>query len=136
MKIREGFVTNSSSSNFILGFKTEDMEKELLCDRCGDFIKTILYDCRTASLMTVEDVLSLAMDEFTANAAVDYRDEGYESEDAYIDGNMADITSKIEKNDYQVFVEVNYGNETPETETIEAYIAPNLKCCIASFNYH
>ena len=59
MKIRKGFVTNSSSSSFILGFKSEESIKEELQKENleEEYFEEILRDVMEAAKLDREDVL-------------------------------------------------------------------------------
>ena len=59
MKIRKGFVTNSSSSSFILGFKSEESIKEELQKENleEEYFEEILRDVTEAAKLDREDVL-------------------------------------------------------------------------------
>ena len=53
MKIRKGFVTNSSSSSFILGFTSEEnIKKELEAEDLKEYFDEVLEDVMRATKLT------------------------------------------------------------------------------------
>ena len=51
MKIRKGFVTNSSSSSFILGFTSEEnIKKELEAEDLKEYFDEVLEDVMRATI--------------------------------------------------------------------------------------
>ncbi len=60
MKKRNGFVTNSSSSSFILGFKNEDsIFSTLSKENLGKYFEIVYRDCMSAKKMSLSEVLEL-----------------------------------------------------------------------------
>ena len=58
MKIRKGFVTNSSSSSFILGFTSEEnIKKELEAEDLKEYFDEVLEDVMRATKLTKDEVL-------------------------------------------------------------------------------
>ena len=58
MKIRKGFVTNSSSSSFILGFTSEeDIKKELEAENLKEYFDEVLEDVMRDTKLTKDEVL-------------------------------------------------------------------------------
>lgn len=155
MKIRNSFVTNSSSSSFILGFKDEDsIEDTLACDRTYDYFDRIYEDCSNAKKMNLEEMIEAYKEETESgiyyelirkyekeNGELPWEElkkitETKEFKDACEDvlNQRIEILKKDAK-DMSVFVQVGYSDDNGEDE-LEHEIVPRLKCCLHRFSYH
>lgn len=152
MKIRTDFVTNSSSSSFILGFTNEDNIKYELVDGFNDwemrYYNTVLNDVNCAVRLTKEEVINRFYDELEWNAAnivarrkgIDFwrNWEWHKTDEAKIlineeIGNMiADRQYMLDK--FSVFVEVEYSDDI--YSELEHEVMPNHKSCIIRFSHH
>lgn len=150
MKIRKGFVTNSSSSSFILGFKSEDtIKEELEKENLGEYFERILDDIKKETKLTKEDVLggygkeiyyhTLWEVENSLNIRHDQRAENRKTEafqaklNNVISKKVSELAEKLEG--YSVFVEPIYSDESGEG-VLEHYIVPNMNCCLAVISHH
>lgn len=156
MKIRNSFVTNSSSSSFILGFKDEDsIEDTLANDKTYDYLDRIYKDCSNEKKMNLEEMIKLYKEEMEGRVYYDliYK---YEKENGYLSWEELkqltetkefkaacedELNQRIEmlKNDAEnmsVFVQVEYSDDSACGRELEYEIVPRLKCCLHRFSYH
>ena len=152
-KIRNGFVTNSSSSSFILGFKDKDSIAKTLADdnTCGYF-ETIYQDCLEAEKMDIETMLNNCRESIYWDAFYDleYELENRMNWDEIFEFTKTDEFKKLveEETDKRInelrkdaegksiFVEVEYQDHSLSGSELEHDIVPYLDCCLEVFSNH
>ena len=146
-KIRTDFVTNSSSSSFILGFKDEDsINNQLNQENLPDEYKNrLLRDIKKhniskdTALAVFEDEMKF-LAEWEAEDKLGYDFRELEEHQEEIDALASEIYSKwyeifskrIEKYGYLALVEYDDHHD----DELEWNIMPYLKCKIQRFSHH
>ena len=146
-KIRTDFVTNSSSSSFILGFKDEDsINNQLNQENLPDKYKNrLLRDIKEhniskdTALAVFEDEMKF-LAEWEAEDKLGYDFRELEEHQEEIDALASEIYSRwyeifskrIEKYGYLALVEY----DDHEDDELEWHIVPKLKCKVQRFSYH
>ena len=152
MKIRKGFVTNSSSSSFILGFTSEEnIKKELEAENHKEYFDEVLRDVTRGIRLTKNEILEEYSEEiyydtlwklenrldvpygkrFEIRKTKEFQDE--------LNRAITDRVSELEEDmkGYSVFVEIDYSdNDGFRYSNLEHYIAPNMNCCLAVISHH
>lgn len=161
MKIRSDFVTNSSSSSFILGFKNKDTRiAELNTDinnlgynKLDENILKLLYDVNNAKSLLIQHVIMSYKEDIKVdvqryvndnnNPYERYSDEWFdycrtsEFNDLYnnkIYESVVNFKKVIEENDYKDFVLLTYSDH--DNNELEHQICPRLKNTIATISHH
>lgn len=161
MKIISNFVTNSSSSSFILGFNSADhieetLHNEICKNKSGfeQYFIRIYNDCIAAETMNKKEIIEYVIEtEIKGEVEIDLWDiwldgetgyeyfEEYMKSDEYKKKEEKKIKEKREKleldcGDNNVFIKVEYGNNDILCNIMEHYIVPKLNCCIRWFIHY
>lgn len=152
MKIRKGFVTNSSSSSFILGFTSEEnIKKELEAENLKEYFDEVLRDVTRGIRLTKNEILEEYSEEiyydtlwklenrldvpygkrFEIRKTKEFQDE--------LNRAITDRMSELEEDmqGYSVFVEINYSdNDGLMYSTLEHHVVPDMNCCLAAISHH
>lgn len=152
MKVRKGFVTNSSSSSFILGFTSEEnIKKELEAEDLKEYFDEVLEDVTRGIKLTKNEVLEEYSEEIyydtlwelenRLDVPYDKKFEIRETKEFQDKLNRAitDRVSELEEDmkGYSVFVEIDYSdNDGFMYSNLEHHIAPNMNCCLAVISHH
>lgn len=144
MKLRSDFVTNSSSSSFVLGFKNE----ESIHDECIDAFKEyspellgiLLQDVDTNKHQTKEQIIKAMKEDLWWSAQFElwlrnnYADPDDKDVDMLVEEWLKDITQRMDGK--SVFIEVTYGDHDYVGAELEHEVVPNLPITIHRISNH
>lgn len=153
MKIRADYVTNSSSSSFILGFASEDtIESDLRKSIPKDLLEIVLNDVKIAPRMDAEDAASRICEEESYSIELDVADkyfghyvsfsekldwiegEGEQMVNEALDKFCDFVQSNLDKD--KIYVEIEYEDHTDIGSELEHRVLPNCPNTIRRFSYH
>lgn len=165
MKIRTDYVTNSSSSSFILSFKDEDSIYDTLKEQfpkdiesgwsAGEegYFEQLWNEIKDANRLTQEDIETIVADEsgvywdmieeIENDMDMNYSEakeflktpDGQKRFSDLFGSQIKDLMNKI--GDDKVVVQVNHGDGGEgEDGMLEHNILPNLGCTVARFSHH
>lgn len=152
MKIRSDFVTNSSSSSFILGFTSEEAaEKELAMETAitDEEKKTVLFDCKRSGFVPFAEIEEEARDLIESDAFLDAKiyHSWREHYDKYADWCDSPECAQLEKDVYaEKYEEFKKSAEGKEVFSIVEYddhcnyklesALYHLQCTVLAINCH
>ena len=156
MKIRTDYVTNSSSSSFILGFTSEENIQNELLDGfpkwAGKYFYTVIRDVQSERLLNKDEVIAKAREELLWKARYEVRNEyqrkydtSYRDAWEYADTERGKEAVAAKINHYieniikdmdgkSVFVEVEYDDYC--NGELEHEIMSEVKSTIVRFSHH
>lgn len=152
MKIRKGFVTNSSSSSFILGFTSEEnIKKELEAENLKEYFDEVLRDVTRGIRLTKNEILEEYSEEiyydtlwklenrldvpYGKRFEIRKTEEFQEKLNKAITDRMSELEEDMQG--YSVFVEINYSdNDGLMYSTLEHHVVPDMNCCLAAISHH
>lgn len=151
MKIRTDYVTNSSSSSFILGFNSKEeipakMTAELPSYLSSDTIQNVISDV-TNGIATKEVAKELYEEniwcwdwKFNGKTYLEMTRAEYQSEEykKFIQDRTDELSAVFmeELDEYDVISIVEYGDHTDLSSALEHRIMPYLDCTIRRISHH
>lgn len=154
MKIRINYVTNSSSSSFILGFYSEETIQSELQELIGSgYFEEVYKDCVNAEKMQLSQMLETAKKEMRWNIRIHIEEEKQRTSnmsweemmkwkksnefESLVKDRIQQRLNEIKKaaEGKHIFLHISYSDSEGDGE-LEHYIVPNLNTCLAVFTHH
>lgn len=136
LKFRSDFVTNSSSSSFIVGFKSEDSVKtkvgEVLKEYGKDYVDLVLGDIQNEERLSAKQVIEMISDKKFEDEETrrlceyqrQHQDKSYRDTIKYFENEgkaeldgirqkiIAETEQRIKNCGYNIFMSLEYGNDS------------------------
>lgn len=156
MKVRKDFVTNSSSSSFIIAFENKEKAQEYFKEKAeiDSIFNIILNDIISSQPLTKEEAIQIAKQEYEEEADFnlffgnDYKNifkqktiteiiespEYIEEKNKIVNTQLQNFSAAIKDKEYLVCLE--YEDHTEVGAELENMIMPFLDCVVDNFNHH